>query len=103
MTTTEFLDIVNKEECLDEEDAHEILFIGFEDKNNYEFIETIEGEDNRWDRDMEDIFKIKDKYYAIPWRRGLTENQENSYWDSHPYEVVPKQKTITYYIPAFLT
>ena len=50
---------------------------------------------------MEDIIKIKDKYYAIPWWRGLTEMQENSYWNSHPYEVIPKQKTITYYIPNF--
>lgn len=99
MTTTKFLGIVNKQEHLDEEDTKDIILLGFEDKDNYEFIETVEGEDHRWDREMEDIVKIKDKYYAIPWRRGLTEEQENDYWDSHPYEVTPKTKTVTYYVP----
>ena len=101
MTTTEFLDIVNKQDHLSEEDAKEIILFGFEDKDNYDFIETIEGEENRWDREMEDIIKIKDKYYAIPWWRGLTEMQENSYWNNKPYEEIQKQKTITYYIPNF--
>ena len=42
------------------------------------------------------VIKYEDQYFLIPWRAGLTEMQENSYWDQ-PYEVFPKeyQKLIT--------
>lgn len=46
-----------------------------------------EGKEYRWDREMLTVFKIGDKFYAVSWRQGLTENQENWY-DNQPYEVV---------------
>ena len=59
-------------------------------------VENIEGEDHRWQREISTIIKIKDRYFQINWMRGLTENQEDDFWEQ-PFEVYPKtyQKTIT--------
>lgn len=61
--------------------------------NDYIFEEEIEGEDNRWTKDMETIFRVGTDYWCLPWQRGLTEYQENEFWDQ-PYRVVPKTEQI---------
>lgn len=61
--------------------------------NNYIFEEEIEGEDNRWTKDMRTIFRVGDDYWCLPWQRGLTEYQENEFY-SQPYRVVPKTEQI---------
>ena len=43
---------------------------------------------------METIFKIGNDLWAVPWHRGLTECQEDEFWDQ-PYRVVKKTRTIT--------
>ena len=67
-----------------------------------EYVEEIEGEDHRWNREIQTIFKIGEQYYAINWMRGLTEMQENEYWDD-PYKVERKEeivtKTVIKYVP----
>lgn len=64
-----------------------------EKMGDYEFVIEIEGEDNRWTKDMETIFKVGDDYWCLPWQRGLTECQENEFWNQ-PYRVIPKTEQI---------
>ena len=80
--------LLNNKKVFDEEDIKMII--------ECYAIETSYGEFHRWDREATTICQIKDKYYAIDWRQGLTEMQEDSYWDSQPYEVIPVeyQKTV---------
>lgn len=63
--------------------------------NEYE-IETNEGDDNRWTRNMQTIIEISNRYFSIWWQKGLTEMQENMYIEQ-PVEVKRHtyQKTIT--------
>ena len=67
-----------------------------------EYVEEIEGSEHRWTREIQTIFKIGEQYYAINWMRGLTEMQENEYWDD-PYKVERKEeivtKTVIKYVP----
>lgn len=60
---------------------------------DYEFVDEIEGELNRWTKDMETIFRVGADYWCLPWRRGLTEYQENEFWDQ-PYRVIPETEQI---------
>ena len=59
-------------------------------------VEEIEGEDRRWSRGMQTIFKADDRYFSICWEKGLTEMQEDEYYDQ-PEEVslIEETKTIT--------
>lgn len=43
-----------------------------------------EGSEGRWDRQMTTVVKLLDDHYAINWSRGLTESQENSFYEQ-PY------------------
>lgn len=56
-------------------------------------IEEIEGCDNRWTKDMESILLVNGHYFSIPWQKGLTECQDNSFYNK-PYEVKPIEKII---------
>lgn len=80
--------IINKLSSKEPLSESEIIYL----IDNYE-ISTKKGEDNRWTRDMFTVVEINDKHYAIPWRKGLTEKQENEY-SEQPYEVIGKEKTI---------
>lgn len=59
-------------------------------------IEREEGEHGRWTRSMMSIVKLCNKYFAVNWENGLTEYQENGFYNQ-PYEVVKHtyEKTIT--------
>jgi hypothetical protein len=58
--------------------------------------ERIEGDDRRWQRSIKSIIKFENRYFAISWEQGLTENQEDDFYNQ-PYEVTKKtyEKTIT--------
>lgn len=58
-----------------------------------EMITKDEGEQHRWTQDVSTIFKFEDKYYCLDWDRGLTECQENSFYNQ-PYEVEKETKMI---------
>ena len=58
-----------------------------------EMITQEEGEHHRWTQDVSTIFKFEDKFYCLDWDRGLTEYQENSFYNQ-PYEVKKEVKTI---------
>lgn len=67
---------------------------GSELDDDYEEVATEEGEDGRWTRGMDTIFKLgEDEHWCIPWRKGLTEYQEDEFWDD-PYRVKKVVKTI---------
>jgi hypothetical protein len=55
-----------------------------------------EGENRRWTRGVTSVIELNARFFCINWEEGLTEYQENSYYDQ-PYEVrkVTETKTIT--------
>lgn len=57
------------------------------------FIEEIEGDNHRWQREKSVIFEIQGRYFRLDYMEGLTEMQETEF-NEQPYEVVKKEKTI---------
>lgn len=59
-------------------------------------VERDEGDHGRWTMGVTSIVKLCDRYFALNWRAGLTEYQENEFYDQ-PYEVIKHtyQKPIT--------
>jgi len=63
----------------------------------YEFgSETQNGENRRWSRTNTTIVELQNKYFSIDWEEGLTESQDNAFYNQ-PIEVIKKtyEKTIT--------
>lgn len=59
-------------------------------------IDSIEYDESRWTRSMGSIIRLgADHYYIIYWERGLTEYQENGFYDDRPTPVHKVTKTIT--------
>ena len=53
----------------------------------FEFkVENKKGENRRWSRSVRTISKIGDRYFSTNWEQGLTECQEDEYWEQ-PVEV----------------
>ena len=59
-------------------------------------IDRENGENRRWSRTVTSILEMCGRYFALKWEEGLTEYQDNEFYNQ-PYEVVKKtyQKTIT--------
>lgn len=49
-------------------------------------VDQQEGPDRRWYRSVETVVEIDGRFFLIPWDRGLTEIQENEFWEQ-PFEV----------------
>lgn len=49
-------------------------------------IERHEGENRRWSRTIESIIELCGRFFKVTWEDGLTECQENGFYDQ-PYEV----------------
>lgn len=66
-------------------------------------IDTIEGEDGRWTRSVTTIAKLGGRTFSIDWGRGLTEMQENEFFDQ-PMEVFKHEHeetvTVTDWLPV---
>ena len=87
-----------KNKTFTEEELQELvqdyLFTSQGDRIPYEIIDTIyDSELNRWSRNVETIIKYKNKYYSILWEEGLTEYQDNYFYEQ-PTEVIKKTKII---------
>lgn len=52
------------------------------------------GDCGRWTQDMETIIQVGNDLWAIPWDQGLTECQENEFWEQ-PYRVERKERVVT--------
>ncbi|WP_252241518.1 hypothetical protein [Clostridium sp. ZBS18] len=65
------------------------IIFEFEVERNYE-------KNRRWSRNVTTISQIGDRYFSTNWEEGLTEYQENEYYNQ-PIEVEMKtyEKTIT--------
>lgn len=63
---------------------------------NFHEVDSIYGDNRRWSRSVRSIFEIGDRFFALDWEEGLTEYQEDEYYNQ-PVEVVKHeyQKTIT--------
>lgn len=57
-------------------------------------IDNINGDIGRWTQDVQTIIKVGEDLWAINWKRGLTEIQENLFYEQ-PYRVVRKEMQIT--------
>ena len=68
----------------------EIEKMAYEEFGNW--IDIAEGRTHRWYREVETIFEVEGRLFAVSWNEGLTEQQENDFDDSEVYEVVKKEK-----------
>lgn len=57
-------------------------------------VDEIELGEGRWTKGMKTIIDIDNELWAIDWSRGLTECQENEYYNQ-PYRVEKIEKEIT--------
>lgn len=75
---------------LEEDELQEAVY----EFDAYQF-ETIAGGDSRWSRYMTTILKIEDRYFRVNWDEGLTEYQEDSFFDQFEEVVLTQtEKTI---------
>ena len=56
-------------------------------------VDEIKGYSGRWTQDVQTIIDIDGELWAIDWDRGLTECQENEFYNQ-PYRVVKREKQI---------
>lgn len=80
-------------EKLTEKDRANLAWGDFVDEG-YEYVDQIDGSSGRWLQSMKTVFKYNGEYWAIDWRSGLTELQENEY-PSNPYRVERKERVVT--------
>lgn len=68
--------------------------------NRYRCVDQIEGNFGRWTQEVDTIFEVGNDLWAVSWRTGLTECQEDEFL-KQPYRVVKKTRVITeiYYEP----
>ena len=93
MTEKEFLERYDSGGEFTETEVRELIYEG-------NFVDEIEGNDHRWDREVTTIIEVDGRYFAIDWRRGLTECQEN-WFDNQPREVTKTTRMVevTEWIP----
>lgn len=76
----------NNEE-LSENEIKELVWEG-------RFVDEVEGDDHRWQKEIQTIVDIDGQLYAIDWMRGLTECQENEFLEQ-PYKVERVEEVVT--------
>lgn len=65
------------------------------------FVGEQEGKDRCWTRNMSTIFEICGQLYRINWEKGLTECQDNEYWEQ-PYKVRREEKVVTLTVVSYI-
>lgn len=86
MTDLEFLERFDKGETFSERELESLRW-------EFPEVETTYGENRRWSRSAQTIFEVNGRLFALDWDEGLTENQENEFYNQ-PYEVEKRTKTI---------
>ena len=61
---------------------------------SFKEIDTSYGENRRWNRSVRTILEIGGRYFALDWDEGLTECQENEFFNQ-PVEVKKREYTKT--------
>lgn len=80
------LDFLKKYDSGEEFDKYEL-----EKMRGFNHFDDIYGDNGRWTRSVKTIFKAGERYFCLKWEEGLTEMQEDQYYDQ-PYEVYPVTK-----------
>lgn len=75
------IDKYDNKEPLTEKEIRELIW-------NYDY-ERIEGENRRWNRWVDVIIKLKDRYFRVGFDEGLTEMQPSEYYNTDIVEVKP--------------
>jgi hypothetical protein len=83
------IDKINHGISLSEDEMKELVFDGYSVHTDYD-------ENRRWTRTVDDVILLKDKndnkyFYSISWEEGLTESQENEFYNQ-PIRVYPYEK-----------
>ena len=58
-----------------------------------DFVDEIEGTDHRWQKKIQTIIDVDGQLYDVDWLMGLTECQENEFFNQ-PYKVKYVEKVI---------
>lgn len=90
----EFLEKYNNRYEFSEEELRDIRW-------NFEEVVTEYEEPRRWTRTATTIFIVADRYFALEWEQGLTECQENEFWEQ-PYEVEKKEYSKTVIVTEWI-
>lgn len=85
MTNEDFL---RRYDASDNFDEYELSQMAFGEVGKY--VCKTEGDTHRWTTDIQTVFSVGDRFFALDWSQGLTERQENEYWNQ-PYEVRMEQ------------
>jgi hypothetical protein len=56
-------------------------------------VDEIDGDSGRWTKHVQTIINIDGDLWAIDWRRGLTEYQENEFYNQ-PYRVIKQERHV---------
>lgn len=80
--------IINGEK-LSEEEVKNIVY-----EDLFYQVDRVEGEDHRWARKIDLIYEIDGNYYRIYYYRGLTECQEDEFWEQEALKVKKEPFTI---------
>lgn len=89
MTIKEFLKRYDEKDIFDEYELKQLFNCDFDFSDTgdeYKIVEEIYGENRRWSRMVELYVCINGRYFCFYCDEGLTEHQENEYWQQ-PEEV----------------
>lgn len=92
MNEKNMIDIENKIINGEKLSEKELKYCAWGDVGTY--VGEKEGDSGRWTQSMSTIFEIDNQLYCIDWECGLTECQENEYWEQ-PYKVKRVEKEVT--------
>lgn len=87
MTEKEFLEKFDKGEEFTEDEIVELIW-------EFNEVERIEGENRRWSRWVDVVIEVKGRYFMTGYDEGLTEYQDNEYYESYVKEVTPVERTV---------
>lgn len=68
--------------------------LDYVEPGDYIHVDEFDGDIGRWTQSVQTIIQAGEDFWAIDWERGLTEIQENEFYDQ-PYRVIRKEKQIT--------
>ena len=74
-------------EKLSEREIKTLVYYGYT-------VDEIEGDSGRWTQHVSTIINIDGELWEIDWDRGLTEYQENEFYNQ-PYRVKKVEKEVT--------
>lgn len=89
MRICDYDEVVNKLKSgkkLNENEIATLVYEGFE-------VDEIKGDSYRWTQSIQTIINIDGELWEIDWQKGLTEYQENEFYNQ-PYRVVKREKQV---------